>query len=108
MIERDEQAMMQQAEQARQQEAQQQMQLAQMQQEQAAAELQAKDEMNMRDNETKIVVATIGAQNTDDGIQEPESQLDRDKLQESIRQFDEKIRLEREKYHRETRLKERD
>lgn len=108
MIERDEQAMMQRAEQARQQEAQQQMQMAQMQQEQAAAELQAKDEMNMRDNETKIVVATIGAQNIEDGIQEPESQLDRDKLQESIRQFDEKIRLEREKYHTDTRLKERD
>lgn len=109
MIERNEQELMQRAQQAQEAEQQQQMQLAQMQQEQAAAELQAKDEMNMRDNETKIVVATISAQgNEEDGIQEPESQLDRDKLQESIRQFDEKLRLEREKYKTDTRLKEKD
>ena len=109
MIERDEQAMMQQAEQARQQEAEQMMQQAQMEQERAMAELQAKNEMNMRDNETKIVVATISAQGgEDDGIQEPESQLDRDKLQESIRQFDAKLKLDRDKFNTDTRLRERD
>ena len=109
MIEKDEQAAMQRAQQAQQEQMQQEMQLAQMQQQQQAAELEAKDAMNMRDNETKIVVATISAQGgQEDGIQEPESQLDRDKLQESIRQFDERLRLDRDKLNADTRLREKD
>ena len=50
-------------------------------------EIQMKDQLNMRDNETKILVATIAAKNSeDDGIQEPEySQEAKDKLMEQMR-----------------------
>jgi len=79
---------------------QEQMRLQQQQMEAQAAMQQAQMEqnerMNMRDNETKLLVATINS--ADDGIQEPEySQESKDKLEESIRQFNEKIKLDREK-----------
>jgi hypothetical protein len=62
-------------------------------------EIQMKDQLNMRDNETKILVATIAAKNNeDDGIQEPEySQEAKDKLMESMRQFDARLRLDRDR-----------
>lgn len=80
---------------------------AQAEQQTQQAELQAKvqleqakmeqeDRLNQRDNETKIIVANIN--HNDDGIQEPEySQEAKDKLAESIRQFDARLRLDREK-----------
>jgi hypothetical protein len=89
--------------QQRQQEAQQQnmeMQQQQMQAEAQAkeAEMQLKDQLNQRDNETKILVATIAANSAEDGIQEPEfSEESRAKLAESMRQFDEKLKLDRER-----------
>ena len=100
MVEKNEQELIQ-----RQQEAQQQqMQLQQQQMEAEAqakeADMQLKDQMNQRDNETKILVATISAQSsmTDDGIQEPEfSQEAKAKLLENIRQFDERLKLDRER-----------
>ena len=52
-------------------------------------------------NETKILVATISAnsnQESDDGIQEqPFSEEARANLLEKIRQFDQKMKLDREK-----------
>lgn len=99
MVEKNEQELMQ-----RQQEAQKQQQQMQQQQLQAEAQardadMQLKDQLNQRDNETKILVATISAQsNQEDGIQEPEyTQEAKDKLMENMRQFDEKMKLEREK-----------
>lgn len=100
MVERNEQELIQ-----RQQEAQQQqMQLQQQQMEAEAqakeADMQLKDQMNQRDNETKIVVATISAQSsmTDDGIQEPKfSEEAKAKLMEDMRQFDERLKLDRER-----------
>nr|DAI45572.1 MAG TPA: hypothetical protein [Bacteriophage sp.] len=56
--------------------------------------------MNTRDNETKVLVATIAAQASiaDDGIQEPEfSEEAKAKLMENMRQFDEKLKLDRER-----------
>ena len=80
------------------------MQLQQQQMEADAqakeADMQLKDQMNQRDNETKILVATISAQSSmaDDGIQEPEfSEEAKAKLMENMRQFDERLKLDRER-----------
>ena len=100
LIERDEQQRQQQAEQTQQQQLQAQQQIAQMQQQEKQAELQLEDTINQRDNETKIVVATINAQSrqngADDGIVEPD-ESERRNLQEKIRQFDERLKLDRER-----------
>ena len=100
LIERDEQKRQQQAEQTQQQQLQAQQQIAQMQQKEKQAELQLEDAINQRDNETKIVVATISAQSrqngADDGIVEPD-ESERRNLQEKIRQFDERLKLDRER-----------
>ena len=57
--------------------------------------------MNIRDNETKVLVATISANSKsqeDDGIQEPEfSEEAKAKLMENMRQFDERLKLDRER-----------
>lgn len=101
MVEKNEQELM-----ARQQQAQQeQMQLQQQQLEATAAqkeaEMQLKDQLNQRDNETKILVATISANSAasnSDGIEDPEySQMAKEKLLEDMRQFDEKLKLDRER-----------
>lgn len=60
------------------------------------AKLEQEDRLNMRDNETRLLIANMGQ--ASDGIEEPEySQEAKDKLAESIRQFNEKMKLEREK-----------
>lgn len=105
IIENDERRMREQAQQAQQQELQAQQQQAQMQQQTELQKMQQEDLLNQRDNETKILVAQINAQakqensteDLNDGIEEPMSEADRAKLKESIRQFDEKMKLEREK-----------
>ena len=65
------------------------------------AKMQQEDALNQRDNETKILIAQMQAyskNSEDDGIIEPEySQEAKDKLMESIRQFDERIKLDRER-----------
>lgn len=84
---------------------QQQLQAQQQQMEQDAqmeqAKMQQEDTLNQRDNETKILIAQMqvsSKENADDGIKEPEySQEAKDKLMESIRQFNEKIKLDRDK-----------
>ena len=59
--------------------------------------MEQEDRLNQRDNETKIIVANIG-HGGDDGVQEPEySQEAKDKLAESIRQFDARLKLDRER-----------
>ena len=69
-------------------------------------EQQLKDALNQRDNETKVIVAEINAQANmynadskeyDDGIN-PMSEGEREKFRESIRQFDAKLKLERDKF----------
>ena len=98
MIETDEARMREMAQQAQQQQAQ-------MEQQTELQKMQQEDMLNQRDNETKILVAQINAQakqensteGINDGIQEPMSESDREKLKESIRQFNEKMKLEREK-----------
>lgn len=98
MVEKNEQDLMQ-----RQQEAQKQQQ--EMLQQRIQVEAQAKEQamqlqnsMNERDNETKILVANINAQSKLDGIQEPEfTEESKANLYEKIREFDERLKLDREK-----------
>lgn len=101
MIEEDERNIRERAQQAQQQELQSQQQIAQMNQDLEMQKLQQENLLNERDNETKILVAQIGARskmnNDDDGIQEPMSEAEREKLKEQVRQFNKKLELDREK-----------
>lgn len=97
MIENDERRIQERQAQAAQ--AEQQAQQMQLQQEAALeqARLEQEDTLNQRDNETKIIVANIG-HSADDGIQEPDySQEAKDKLRESMRQFDARLALDKER-----------
>lgn len=97
LVERDEQAIQERNTQAQQQQLQSQQQMVQLENEQRLAEMQQKEQANIRDNETKIIVAQIQANSKEDGISEPETDDDRANLKEKIREFDEKMRLEKEK-----------
>lgn len=100
MIEEDERNIRERAQQAQQQELQSQQQIAQMKQELEMQKLQQEDLLNERDNETKILIAQIGARSKmsdDDGIQEPMSEAEREKLKQQIHEFNTKMQLEREK-----------
>lgn len=97
LVERDEQAIQARNAQAQQQQLQAQQQIVQLENEQRLAEMQQKEQANIRDNETKIIVAQIQANSKEDGISEPETDDDRANLREKIREFDEKMRLEKEK-----------
>lgn len=97
LVERDEQAIQARNAQAQQQQLQTQQQIVQLENEQRLAEMQQKEQANIRDNETKIIVAQIQANSKEDGISEPETDDDRANLREKIREFDEKMRLEKEK-----------
>lgn len=100
MVESDEQAILQRNQQAQQQQLEAQQQQLQMQMQMQQVKMQQEDSLNQRDNETKIIVATINAESKetqqDDGIQEM-SEADREKFKESIRQFNEKLNLEKER-----------
>lgn len=102
LIERDERAIQERQAQAQQQQLESQQQIAQMQQQQAIAEMEQKERLNMNDNETKILVAQIAAQakanNETDGIVPDEySQEAKDKLAEQIREFDARLKLDKER-----------
>ena len=99
LVERDERETRERAQQAQQEQLQAQQQVAAQQLEQKQLEIQAKDQMNIRDNETKIMVATIQANSSlEDGIGEPEySQEAKDNLAEKIREFDARLRLDRDR-----------
>ena len=105
LIENDEMKIKQMQQQQQQQQLESQQQIAQMQQQAQMAEMQQKDAINQRDNETKILVAQINAQakvidDLDDGINPDEySQEAKDKLAEQIRQFNEKMKLDRDKFN---------
>lgn len=101
LVQRDEQAIQQRQSEAQQQQLQQQQQIAEMQMQAQQAEMELKDQINMRDNETKILIATMqqASNAEDDGIQEPEySQEAKDKLIQQMKEFDAKLKLERDKF----------
>lgn len=99
LVEKDERSIKEAQQQSQQQQIQAQQEQTQMATKYREMELQQKEQANIRDNETKIMVAQISANSSqDDGIQEPVySQEAKDKLAESIRQFDKKLELDRER-----------
>lgn len=99
MVEKNEDDIKKQQQEQQQQQLQAQQQQVQTEAQLREAEMQLKDTLNMRDNETKILIANISANsNVDDGIKEPEfSEEAKANLMEKMREFDEKIKLDREK-----------
>lgn len=101
MVEKNEQELMQRQQEAQQQQAQLEQQKMQADAQAKEADMQLKDQMNQRDNETKILIAQMQAyskNSEDDGIIEHEySQEAKDKLMQQMKEFDAKISLEKEK-----------
>ena len=99
LVERDEQAIQERNAQAQQQQLESQQQIAQIEAEQRQAELQQKEQANIRDNETKLMIAQIQANNKDDdGIVEQEfSEEAKANLMEKMREFNERLKLDRDK-----------
>ena len=99
LVERDEQAIQERNAQAQQQQLESQQQIAQIEAEQRQAELQQKEQANIRDNETKLMIAQIQANNKDDdGIVEQEfSEEAKANLMEKMREFNERLKLDRDR-----------
>ena len=98
MVEKNEQQMQQMHQQEMQQQQQMQEQQLQQQAQIEQAKMQQEDVLNQRDNETRILIAQINAESKDDGIIEPEfSEEAKANLQEKIRQFDLKLKLDKER-----------
>lgn len=98
IVENDERAIQERNAQAQQQQLESQQQIAQVEAEQRQAELQQKEQANIRDNETKIMIAQMQANSKDDGVAEQEfSEEARANLMEKIRQFDERLKLDKER-----------
>lgn len=98
MVERNERELVERQQQMQQQQLKAQQEQAQMEAQMKEAEMQLKDTMNQRDNETKILIAGMGSQSQEDGIQEQEfSEESRANLLEKMREFDERLKLDRER-----------
>lgn len=98
MVEKNEQELMQRQQEAQNQQLKAQQEQAQMEAQMKEAEMQLKDTMNQRDNETKILIAGMSSQSQEDGIQEQEfSEEARANLFEKMREFDERLKLDRER-----------
>ena len=100
LIEKDEKSRMEQAQQQSQQALQSQQQIAQMQEQGKQADRELKDQMNQRDNETKLIIAEMaqyaGEETSEDVEYSPEA---KDKLAEQIRQYDASLAFEKEKHN---------
>ena len=100
LVEKNEMALQERQAQQQQQQLESQQQIAESQLQQKQAELQQREQANIRDNETKILIAQIGAANQeDDGVEEQDfSEESRANLLEKIREFDEKMKLDKDKF----------
>ena len=107
LVEKNEAELIERQQQMQQQQMEAQQQQAQMQAQLQQAKMEQEYKMNSENNETKIIVAEINSQaeadrlammNQDDGIQEPEvSEESKANLMQKMKEFDEKMKLEREK-----------
>lgn len=99
LIEASEKDLQERQERAQQEQLQAQQQQAQMVAQQQMSELEQREQANIRDNETRILVAQINAESSEsDGIEEPVySQEAKDKLAEQMRQFNERLSLDKDK-----------
>lgn len=107
LIERDEQQIRERQQQAQQEQLQAQQNIAQAQMQQKQAEMQLKDTMNIRDNETAILIAQMSKYANEETSEDVEfSEEAKANLAEKIRQFDEKMAFDNKKLKVESRLKE--
>ena len=107
LIERDENQIRERQQQAQQEQLQAQQNIAQAQMQQKQAEMQLKDSMNMRDNETSILIAQMSKYANEETSEDIEfSEEAKANLSEKIRQFDEKLAFDNKKLKIESRLKE--
>lgn len=98
MVEKNEQELMQRQQEAQQQQAELQQQQIQAESQAREADMQLKDTMNQRDNETKILVATISANSKQTGEEDAGfSDEAKANLMEKMRQFDAKMKLDRDR-----------
>lgn len=107
LVEKNEVELMERQQQMQQQQMEAQQQQAQMQAQLQQAKMEQEYKMNSENNETKIIVAEINSQaeadrlammNQDDGIQEPEvSEESKANLMEKMREFDERLKLDKER-----------
>lgn len=106
IVERDEINIQERSAQQQQQQQEIQQQIAQMQMQERASEMELQDAMNQRDNETKIIVAQINAESKrldGEGTESEYSQEAKDKLAESIKEFNAKLNLDKERLEEEKR-----
>lgn len=97
MIENNEKQLQERQDQQAQQAQQAQQETLEAQRQMEQAKMEHEDRLNQRDNDTKIIVANI-QHNADDGIEEIEySQEAKDKLAETIRQFDARLSLDKDR-----------
>lgn len=98
LIEKDEKAIQERQAQAQQQQTQVQQQQIQANLQMKQQELQQREDANVRDNETKIAIAQMAANSSEDGVEEPEfSEESRANLMEKMREFDAKLQLDKDK-----------
>ena len=98
MVERDEQQMKQAQQQAQEQQMQMQQQQMQIRAQMEQAKMEQEYQMNDENNQTKIIVASIQAESrADDGIVAPEGEQDKTELMEKMRQFDQRLKLDRDR-----------
>lgn len=95
IIEKNEQDNMRRQQEQQQREQQLQQQQIQMNAQLREAEMRQKDLLNQRDNETKIIIATMASDK--DGIDEVQTEADKANLEEKIRQFNEKLKLDKDR-----------
>jgi Ca-activated chloride channel family protein len=111
----------QQVQQQQEQAMQQQQQAIELQMQQHQEELALKDKMNQRDNDSRVLASRLEAEgyiqaaavkfegdHMNDGIETPQTEDQRLKLQESIRQFDRRLALDERKQREQERANRRD
>ena len=101
IIEKDEKAIQERQAQVQQQQAQLQQEEMQRRAQQEQAKMKLTDAMNQRDNDTRIYVAQLQAEarsNQDFEFENPYEETDMAKIEESKRQFNEKLKLDKEKF----------
>ena len=95
LIERDERSIQERNAQVQQQQTELQQQQLMQQSQIEEAKMQQQDSLNLRDNETKLQIALINAQNAQS--EEIDTEDNKAALEEKIREFDAKLKLDREK-----------
>lgn len=108
MIENDEKRMQQMQQQMSQQQAQAEQQKLEMENQMRIQELSAKDTINQRDNETKLLIATMQLENNSN-TEEPNqgmTESERANLDEKIREFNETLDFNKKKQADDVKLKE--